>query len=94
MCEAFFLPTRIVGCPTVRDADGLALSSRNARLSREERALAPALHRAIRTAPTAAAAREALQSGGFGVEYVEDRPGRRFAAVRLGKTRLIDNVAR
>ena len=94
MCEAFFLQTRIVACPTVREPDGLALSSRNERLSREERALAPALHRALSTAPTAAAARTALETGGFRVEYVEDRPGRRLGAVRLGQTRLIDNVAR
>jgi pantoate--beta-alanine ligase len=94
MCEAFFLQTRIVGCPTVREPDGLALSSRNERLSREERALAPAFHRALDTEPTAAAARAALESEGFRVEYVEDRPGRRLGAVRLGQTRLIDNVAR
>jgi pantoate--beta-alanine ligase len=94
MCEAFFIPTRIVGCPTVREPDGLALSSRNARLSPEERALAPGFHRALSTAPTADAARAAMESEGFGVDYVEDRGDRRLGAVRLGKTRLIDNVAR
>jgi pantoate--beta-alanine ligase len=70
------------------------LSSRNARLSPAERALAPKFHSALETAPTAAAARGALESDGFGVDYVEDRPGRRLGAVRLGQTRLIDNVAR
>jgi len=94
MCEAFFIPTRIVGCPTVREPDGLALSSRNARLSPEERALAPGFHRALSTAATADAARAAMESEGFGVEYVEDRGDRRLGAVRLGNTRLIDNVAR
>jgi pantoate--beta-alanine ligase len=44
------VPTRIVGVPTVREPDGLALSSRNRRLSAEERRAAPALYRAIRTA--------------------------------------------
>jgi pantoate--beta-alanine ligase len=94
MCRAFFIPTEIIACPTVREADGLALSSRNARLSPAERALAPGFHRALESAPSAQAARAALESEGFGVEYVEDREGRRFGAVRLGQTRLIDNVSR
>ena len=41
------LPVDVVGCPTVREADGLALSSRNVRLSADERAAAPVLHRAL-----------------------------------------------
>src|SRR6185436_6014460 len=78
MCEAFFISTRIVGCPIVREADGLAMSSRNARLSAAERSLAPRFHGVLTTAPTAAAAREQLASAGFVVDYVEDRDGRRF----------------
>lgn len=94
MAEAFFLPTRIIGCPTVREPDGLAMSSRNARLSPRERALAPQFHHALISAATAAEARARLETAGFVVDYVEDRDGRRFGAVRLGHTRLIDNVAR
>ena len=94
MCAAFFLPTAIVPCPTVREADGLAMSSRNARLSPAERALAPRFFRTLVSAPTTAAAIAELQAAGFTVDYVEDRDGRRFGAVRLGQTRLIDNVAR
>lgn len=94
LAAAFFLPTEIVGCPTVREPDGLALSSRNARLSPAERALAPRLHAVLARAPTPEAARAELAAAGFAVDYVEDRAGRRFGAVRLGPTRLIDNVQR
>jgi pantoate--beta-alanine ligase len=84
------LEIRVV--PTVRDADGLALSSRNARLSPEERRAALALPRALATRDPARA-RELLD--GLEVDYVEVAP---FdppvlaAAVRVGGTRLIDNV--
>jgi pantoate--beta-alanine ligase len=94
MCEAFFVRTRIVGCPTVREPDGLAMSSRNARLLPPERALAPRFHATLVSAPTAEAAKEELARAGFVVDYIEDRAGRRFGAVRIGATRLIDNVAR
>jgi pantoate--beta-alanine ligase len=47
MVSDFNIPVRIVGVATVREADGLALSSRNQRLDAEERALAPALYRAL-----------------------------------------------
>jgi pantoate--beta-alanine ligase len=47
MVSDFNIPVRIVGVPTVREADGLALSSRNQRLDGEERALAPSLYRAL-----------------------------------------------
>jgi pantoate--beta-alanine ligase len=94
MCEAFFLPTKIVGCPIIREADGLAMSSRNTRLSSAERALAPKFHQTLVSAATPEAARAQLESAGFGVDYVEDRYGRRFGAVRLGPVRLIDNVSR
>jgi pantoate--beta-alanine ligase len=112
------LPVRIVGVATVREADGLALSSRNVYLSREERRIAPELARVLRSIAAAvalrpttvagelASGRAALQQAGFLVEYLEIReaeslapvttavtaPARVFAAVRLGRTRLIDNM--
>jgi len=78
--------------PTVRDADGLALSSRNALLSPEERLAALTLPRALATHDPARA--RALLDG-LEVEYVEVadfEPSVLAAAVRVGKTRLIDNV--
>lgn len=47
MAADLSLPVEVLGCPTVRDADGLALSSRNAYLEPDERRVAPTLHRAL-----------------------------------------------
>ena len=52
------MPVEVVACPTVREADGLALSSRNVRLSPAQRAAAPVLHRALRAAQALATAGE------------------------------------
>ena len=87
---ALDLEIRVV--PTVRDPDGLALSSRNRYLSAEERAAALALPRALATR-SPARAREMLN--GLDVDYVEVaefEPRVLAAAVRVGSTRLIDNV--
>jgi pantoate--beta-alanine ligase len=107
---------QMIPAPIVREADGLALSSRNVYLSAEERRRAPALHRALATCaeavrtsrPVEAALEEArIAAAGFAIDYVEARhaenlapidtaagvPVRLLAAARLGKTRLIDNIA-
>ena len=93
MANAFFLPTAIVACPTVRENDGLALSSRNRHLSAEERSRAPLFHQALVSSRTATEAEHQLRIAGFDVDYIEDRQDRRLGAVRLGGIRLIDNVA-
>ena len=93
MVRAFFLPVEIVACETVRAEDGLALSSRNRRLSRDARVLATKFPQILNTAETCGEAIRELEKAGFDVEYVEDKDGRRYGAVRLEGVRLIDNFA-
>ena len=94
MIDDLHLELELVVVPTVRDADGLALSSRNVRLSTEERTRALALPRALSTRD-AATARSILEAAGLDVDYVDlapFTPPTLAAAVRVGSTRLIDNV--
>lgn len=113
------LGLEIVAVPTVRDADGLALSSRNAYLTREQRAAAPVIYRALSEArdlwsrgetnaeTLRLAARKILGDEPLieEIDYVSvadattlvelaevDTPALVSTAVRLGRTRLIDNV--
>ncbi len=72
------LPTKIIGVPTVREPDGLALSSRNAYLSEDERAAAPALHRVLVDCAAQDRCRRAcspasLDEGGAAIERVASR---------------------
>jgi pantoate--beta-alanine ligase len=119
MARDLDIPTEILGAATVREPDGLAMSSRNRYLDAAQRAVAPELHRAIAAAAeriagglpagaeTAAAAQALIAAGFDAVDYVECRtaeqlepverfdrgtPARVFAAARLGRARLIDNV--
>ena len=85
------LPVRIVSGKTVREADGLALSSRNAYLSKSERAIAPSLHRALMDVATARAtesqATEALLAAGFAsVDYLTLRDSETLAPVDASHT--------
>ncbi len=92
------LPLDIIGHPTVREADGLAMSSRNAYLSAEQRALAPMIHRALLDVASAMAAgttieaatahsRERLTEAGFKVDYIEVRDAETLAAAEPGSGR-------
>lgn len=92
MAQAFFLPVEIVACPTERAADGLALSSRNQRLSPAGRAQAAAFPKILRQSSGADAAAMLLRAAGFEVDYVVDHEKIRLGAVRVDGVRLIDNV--
>lgn len=112
------IPAEIVGRPTVREADGLAMSSRNAYLSAADRAVAPVLHATLQEvakriraddviAEALAHGHDRLAAAGFVIDYLELRnaetlspiqdrstePMRLLVAAKLGKTRLIDNIA-
>lgn len=92
MVEYFFMDVQVVPCPTLREATGLAMSSRNLLLKDLDRERAPALHKILTTAVSALKAQEELKGLGFDVEYIEDIADRRYAAAWLGNVRLIDNV--
>jgi pantoate--beta-alanine ligase len=111
------LATRVIGVPIVREADGLALSSRNRYLAPSERAVAPLLYRVLADCakqiaasgligPALNAGRATIMEAGLVLDYLELRhaetlapmaagngPMRLLVAARVGKTRLIDNVA-
>jgi len=88
------VPVEIRVVETARDDDGLAFSSRNARLTRDERVLARSIPHALQT-HDAEAARALLETAGLTPDYVEvaDLDGPTLVvAVRVGSTRLIDNI--
>jgi pantoate--beta-alanine ligase len=118
MARDLDIPTKIIGLQTVREKDGLAMSSRNAYLSAHERAVAPTLYRVLNEcaeqldngqslAETLGEGEAQIERAGFLVDYLEarhaetlakiasmaDGPVRLLVAAKLGRTRLIDNIA-
>jgi pantoate--beta-alanine ligase len=112
------LGVKVIGSRTVRERDGLAMSSRNVYLSPQERLTAPVLYRAMKESAkrlragddikaAMADGAELITNSGFVLDYyearhaetlapiasVKDGPVRILVAARIGKTRLIDNIA-
>ena len=118
MAKDLDLELKVIGVPTVREPDGLALSSRNVYLSPAERAVAPMLYKVLKGCASRIKGGEKIDRvlnvgrievdlAGFVLDYLEarhtltlapvastkDGPVRLLIAARLGKTRLIDNIA-
>ena len=92
MTTAFFMKTEIIPCPTIREDDGLAFSSRNVRLTEAKRKKAPLFYKLIKSDKTPEEITNELTENGFRVDYITDINNRRYGAVYLGNVRLIDNV--
>ena len=118
MARDLDLGVKVIGSKTIREGDGLAMSSRNVYLSPEERRTASALYRAMKESANRLRAGDDIEAAmaggaglalaaGFTLDYFEvrhaetlapiasvnDGPMRILVAAKLGKTRLIDNVA-
>ena len=112
------LGVKVIGSRTVRERDGLAMSSRNVYLSAEQRRVAPVLYRAMKEsaaqlkagdeiAAVVSKGADIIKAAGFALDYFEirnaetlapvasasDGPLRILVAAKIGKTRLIDNIA-
>ncbi len=92
MVKAFFLDLDIISSSTIREEDGLAMSSRNQLLSPSEREKAATFHKILSQNRDKHHINEELQKNGFKVDYVEEFFSRRFSAVSIGSVRLIDNL--
>lgn len=92
MAQALFHPTKIIACATVRDHDGLALSSRNSRLNPAQREKAKLFPQLLHSPLSVEEIIKSLCSHGFKVDYIAEKWQRRLGAVWLDNVRLIDNV--
>lgn len=93
MTDAFFLPVKINACPTIREASGLAYSSRNNRLSLAQKNKAEQFAQLFHQAKNKEQIEQELTQAGIQVEYINDYQNRRFVAVMIGDIRLIDNYS-
>ena len=93
MVTTFFMDIEIKPCPTIREASGLAYSSRNGRLNSEQRQLADQFAVIFHQKLPCEQIIAQLKAIDVGVDYIEEHAGRRFAAVSIEGIRLIDNWA-
>jgi pantoate--beta-alanine ligase len=93
MVAALFLPVEIIGCQTIRAADGLALSSRNSRLTPEQRKKSALFPQLLKSTGSIQEVTGQLETLGFMVDYIAEKWQRRLGAVWIDQVRLIDNVS-
>lgn len=91
MVTAFFMDIEVIACPTIRTANGLAYSSRNKLLSKNDLILANQFAKVLHNGQSCTEIKLQLAALGIAIDYVEDHEQRRFAAVKIGAVRLIDN---
>lgn len=92
MVDAFFMDVEIVASPTIRESNKLAMSSRNRRLSVEDKKNAGLFPALLGSNKSDSEIVEELNKRGFKTDYIETLDGIRYGAVFFGNIRLIDNV--
>jgi len=92
MVSAFFMNIDVKACPTIREASGLAYSSRNNRLSAEQRLRAESFAQTFhQSSMPINQLYDTLEKLGISIEYLEEHENRRFISVNIDNIRLIDN---
>lgn len=92
LVKALFIPVEIINGATLRADDGLALSSRNSRLSEQQRQLAAYFPYHLQSTQSPEEIADQLKSLGFKIDYIADQWQRRLGAVWIDDIRLIDNI--
>jgi pantoate--beta-alanine ligase len=92
LAQAFLLDCKIEMISTARETSGLAYSSRNKRLTHQEKKLAANIYYYLKHEPNQHKLKLSLEKKGFQVEYIQERQKRRFIAARINNIRLIDNI--
>ena len=94
MQSAFFIDCEIIPCPIIRETSGLPFSSRNSRLSLNERRIADEFAQIfLQKQQSLAWIKQGILDLGLSIDYIQEYQGRRLVAVRLGQIRLLDNYA-